>query len=161
MSQADPGHWTLLFKKHKTTVLLMLPPSETIATTKEALLKALQSRGLKDINGDIVPEDPSEIEFGVAMDRNDLEKGWIRLEAEVPELDDSDTPKRGAAKKKAAGGLTLEAADIRNGQSIAFRFRESKGEDAAEGDEMADLGLDDAGWDVVLPSFEDEEEEQD
>ncbi|PYH90040.1 hypothetical protein BO71DRAFT_362232 [Aspergillus ellipticus CBS 707.79] len=153
MSHPDPSNWTLFFKKHKTTVLLMLPGSETIANTKEALFKALQSRDLKYINGDPVPENASEIEFGVPLDRNDLEKGWTRLE--TPEFDDEDAPKRGAGKKR-AGALTLELAEIRNGQPIAFRFRKSKEEDTAE---TVDLELDDSGWDVIIPSLDDEEEE--
>ncbi|OJZ83300.1 hypothetical protein ASPFODRAFT_35841 [Aspergillus luchuensis CBS 106.47] len=157
MSQPDPLSWTLLFKKHKTTVLLMLPPSETIATTKEALLKALKSREIHEINGDSVPEDPSQIEFGVAVDKNDLEKGWTRLEAEVPAFDDDNAPKRGAAKK-GAGTLTLQTAEIKNGQPIAFRFRKSR-EDSEKGEDMIDLELDDPGWDVIVPSFDDEEEE--
>ncbi|PYI01039.1 hypothetical protein BO78DRAFT_354447 [Aspergillus sclerotiicarbonarius CBS 121057] len=160
MSRPDPLSWTLLFKKHKTTVLLMLPPSETIATTKESLLNALQSRGLQEINGDSVPEDPSEIEFGVPVDKNDLEKGWTRLEVEVPGFDNDDAPKRGAAKK-GTGALTLQAAEIRNGQPIAFRFRQPKGdsEESEKGDDMIDLELDDPGWDVIVPSLDDEEED--
>ncbi|RAL00606.1 uncharacterized protein BO80DRAFT_382634 [Aspergillus ibericus CBS 121593] len=160
MSHPDPSSWTLLFKKHKTTVLLMLPPSETIATTKESLLSALQSRGLQEINGDLVPEDPSEIEFGVPVDKNDLEKGWTRLEVEVPAFDNDDAPKRGAAKK-GTGALTLQAAEIRNGQPIAFRFRKPKGdaEETEKEDDMIDLELDDPGWDVIVPSLDDEEED--
>ena len=138
----------------------MLPPSETIATAKESLLNALQSRGLQDINGDIIPEDPSEIEFGIPVDKNDLEKGWTRLEIEGPAFDNEDVPKRGAAKKS-TGAPTLQAAEIRNGQPIAFRFRKPKGEseETGMGDEMIDLELDDPGWDVVVPSLDDEEED--
>ncbi|GKZ34121.1 hypothetical protein AbraIFM66950_004260 [Aspergillus brasiliensis] len=160
MSQPDPLSWTLLFKKHQTTVLLMLPPSETIATAKETLLKALKSREIQEINGDAVPEDPSQIEFGVAVDKNDLEKGWTRLEAEVPAFDDDNAPKRGAAKKS-AGALTLQAAELRNGQPIAFRFRKHKvASEEGLTEEMIDLELDDPGWDVIVPSFDDEEEEE-
>ncbi|PWY73787.1 hypothetical protein BO94DRAFT_524702 [Aspergillus sclerotioniger CBS 115572] len=160
MSLPDPLSWTLLFKKHKTTVLLMLPPSETIATTKESLLSALQSRGLQDINGDIIPEDSSDIELGVPVDKNDLEKGWTRLEVEVSAFDNDDAPKRGAAKK-GTGALTLQGAEIRNGQPIAFRFRKARGEseETEKGDEMIDLELDDPGWDVIVPSLDDEEED--
>ncbi|KAL4873285.1 hypothetical protein BDV12DRAFT_99822 [Aspergillus spectabilis] len=148
-SQADPLSWTLLFKKHRTTVLLMVPPSETIRNTKTALLKALQGRSLKEINGDPVPEDPLEIEFGVAVDKNDLEKGWTSLEG--LQLEDDEPGKRGAGKKTAS--LSLKAVDISNGQSIAFRFRSA-------GADPADLDLEDPGWDVVVPSLDDEEEEE-
>ncbi|KAL4962304.1 uncharacterized protein BDV14DRAFT_178750 [Aspergillus stella-maris] len=143
MAQQDPLSWTLLFKKHRTTVLLVLPPSETIANTKSALLKALQARGLRDINGDTVPGDSSELELGVAVDKNDLEKGWTSIEA--PQLEHEDAPKRG----KKAANISLKAADIVGGQSIAFRFRKPG---------SADLDLENPGWDVVLPSLDDEEE---
>ncbi|PLB45635.1 hypothetical protein P170DRAFT_389658 [Aspergillus steynii IBT 23096] len=155
MSQVDPLSWTLLFKKHKTTVLLVLPPSESIASVKATLLKALQSRKLEDINGDPVPEDPSDIEFGVAVDKNDLEKGWTKLESDMSEFDDGETPRRGAGKK-AASSLTLQSAKLRNGQSIAFRFQKPK-ENGGADDDIA-LELEDPGWDVVLPSLDEEEE---
>ncbi|KAK1148918.1 hypothetical protein N8T08_007593 [Aspergillus melleus] len=155
MSQVDPLSWTLLFKKHKTTVLLTLPPSESITTVKATLLKALQSRDLKEINGAPVPEDSSEIELGVAVDKNDLEKGWTRLEPDMSEFDDDEAPRRGAGKT--ASSLTLQSAELWNGQSIAFRFQKPK-ENGGAGDDIA-LGLEDPGWDVVLPSLDEEEEE--
>ncbi|RAL07528.1 uncharacterized protein BO97DRAFT_408978 [Aspergillus homomorphus CBS 101889] len=159
MSQPDPLSWTLLFKKHRTTVLLMLPPSETVAAAKNALLRSLQARGLTDINGDVIPVNASDIELGIPVDRNDLEKGWTRLEADDPDFNVADAPKRGAGKK-AAGSLTLLAADLKNGQSIAFRFQKSTGEESEKNEELADQDLEDPGWDVVLPAFEDEEEDQ-
>ncbi|KAF7119243.1 hypothetical protein CNMCM5793_008991 [Aspergillus hiratsukae] len=154
MSQVDPLSLTLLFKKHKTTVLLMLPPHETITTAQEMLLKALQSRGIKEINGDSVPQDFSEIEFGVAVDKNDLEKGWSKLESAMPELENGGTSKRGAGKR-----TSLKAADIRNGQVIAFRFRKSPEQPERHGDLDIDAELEDPGWDVVVPSLDDEEGE--
>ncbi|EAW23983.1 uncharacterized protein NFIA_035510 [Aspergillus fischeri NRRL 181] len=152
MSQVDPLSLTLLFKKHKTTVLLMLPPHETITTAQEMLLKALQSRGIKEINGDPVPEEFSDIEFGVTVDKNDLEKGWSKLEIAMPELENSGTSKRGAGKQ-----TSLKAADIRNGQVIAFRFRKPREQSEKDGDLDIDLELEDPGWDVVVPSLDDEE----
>jgi len=125
----------------------MLPPSETIPSTKSALLKALQARGLKDINGDPVPEDPAEIELGVAVDKNDLEKGWTSLEP--LEFEDDEAPKRGAKK---ATSQSLKAAELYNGQAVAFRFRKPGKEGST------DLDLEDLGWDVVVPSLDDEEE---
>jgi hypothetical protein len=150
----DPLSLTLLFKKHKTTVLLMLPPHETITTAQEMLLKALQSRGIKEINGDSVPQDFPEIEFGVAVDMNDLEKGWSKLEIAMPELENGGTSKRGAGKR-----TSLKAADIRNGQVIAFRFRKPREQPETHGDLDIDAELEDPGWDVVVPSLDDEEGE--
>ncbi|KAL4981769.1 hypothetical protein BDW68DRAFT_183173 [Aspergillus falconensis] len=149
-SQPDPLSWTLLFKKHKTTVLLLLPPSQTIEATKTNLLDALRARGLKEINGDQVPEDTTAIEFGVAVDKNDLEKGWTSLEA--PKIEADDASKRGPEK---AASLSLKAAELNNGQPIAFRFRKTG---VAGSDNATDLDLEDPGWDVIIPSFDDEEE---
>lgn len=133
----------------------MLPPSETITSTKEELLKALQSRGLKEINGDPVPDDPSEIEFGVPVDKNELDKGWTQLDVEAPELVEDDAKKR----KKNGGSVTLQGADIKDGQSIAFRFRKLPEADAAKDQVDLDLELEDPGWDVIAPSLDDEEPE--
>ena len=158
-SKPDPLSWTLLFKKHKITVLLMLPPQETIINTKAALLQTLQARGVTEINGDQLPEDASNIEFGVAVDRNDLEKGWTRLEAETHEFADTEIPRKNAGKKS-SDSTGLQGADLRNGQSVAFRFRKN-GEEAVkkDGEELdIDLDAEDPGWDVVVPKFDDEEE---
>lgn len=158
-SKPDPLSWTLLFKKHKTTVLLMLPPQESISNAKTALLKALQARGVTEINGDRVPEDESSIEFGVAVDRNDPEKGWTRLETGAPEATDPETTETDKAEKSSSA-ISLQAADLRNGQSIAFRFQKH-GEETAknDGEELnADSSIEDQGWDVIVPKFDDEEE---
>ncbi|KAE8146435.1 hypothetical protein BDV25DRAFT_50761 [Aspergillus avenaceus] len=154
MVQPDPSSWTLSFKKHKTTVLLMLPPSEPITTAQARLLEALRSRGLTDINGDPVPEDSSDIELGVAIDKSDLAKGWIKLELQAPQFED-EAPRRGAGKK-AAAPLSLQAAELKNGQAVAFRFRKESPE-AQSTDELIDAELEDPGWDVVLPTLEEEE----
>ncbi|KAF3399189.1 hypothetical protein DPV78_006590 [Talaromyces pinophilus] len=152
----DPLSWTVRFKKHKTTVLLMLPAQESIQSTKEKLHSALKARGLTQINGDPIPEDPSEIEFGTPIDRNELEKGWIRLNVPVEENGDNATRKSGAGRpKKSSLTDSLQAADIRDGQAIAFRFRKTA--DREDGDEDADF--EDPGWDVLVPSLDDEEPE--
>jgi hypothetical protein len=84
------------------------------------------------------------------VDRSDLEKGWRLLQAEG-----GDITKTTAGKRASSG--TLLAAGLDNGHLVAFRFRnpgEVQGSD--EVDEQGDLN--DPGWDVVIPSFEDEEE---
>lgn len=139
----------------------MLLPQETITNTKTALLNALKARGLSEINGDALPEDASDIEFGVAVDKNDLEKGWTRLEVEGPDFTEEEALKKNAGKK-VNGTISLQAADLRNGQSIAFRFKKHSDGDKAvkkDGEDIdIDLDLEDPGWDVVVPKFDDEEE---
>lgn len=132
-----------------------MPPSqESIASTKNALLNALKARGLTEINGDPLPEEPLDIEFGVAVDKNDLEKGWTQLEADAPGLGDAEEAPRRNAGKKSNGSMSLEAANLRNGQSLAFRFKKRGGGDSVD----IDQELEDPGWDVVVPKFDDEEE---
>ncbi|KAL1962065.1 hypothetical protein VTN77DRAFT_651 [Rasamsonia byssochlamydoides] len=151
MSKPDPLSWTLRFKKHKTTVLLMVPGHESIASVKEKLLHALKSRGIKEINGDPVPDDPSEIEFGVPVDRNELEKGWTRLDVELA------NGEKASGRAKNGTKTSLQSADIRNGQPIAFRFR--KASDENQDKDVLELELEDPGWDVVVPTLDDEEPE--
>lgn len=132
----------------------MLPAQESIQSTKEKLHSALKARGLTEINGDLIPEDPSELEFGTPIDRNELEKGWARLDVPAKENSDSATKKSGAGRpKKSSLTDSLQAADIRDGQAIAFRFRKvAHGEDE-------DSDFEDPGWDVLVPSLDDDEPE--
>ncbi|KAJ5551542.1 hypothetical protein N7535_000514 [Penicillium sp. DV-2018c] len=139
--QNDSRALTLLFKKHKTTVFLMLQPHVSLETTKEKLLEGLRARGLNDINGDPLPDDSFDIEFGEPVDKSDYEKGWRLLQAETQGLEDEGSLKKNKGKS-ANESITLLEAGIENGHSIAFRFRKPNEEDP--------------GWDVIMPSFEDE-----
>lgn len=139
----------------------MLPAQETIANTKTALLSALKARNLTEINGDPLPDEASNIELGVAVDKNDFEKGWTLLEADAPgpELENDETSKTSGGKKS-GGAMSLQSADLRNGQSIAFRFKKP-GQEPVKGDGEdidIDLSAEDPGWDIVIPKFDDEEE---
>jgi hypothetical protein len=156
-SKSDPLSWTLRFKKHKTTVLLVLPSTESIQSTKGKLLAAVKARGVKEINGDPVPDDPSEIEFGVPVDRNELEKGWTRLDTEGSEFISGDAPHASSARRKHKPNITLRSADIKDGQPIAFRFRNSVEMD--ENRDELELELEDPGWDVIIPTLDDDEPE--
>lgn len=149
----------------------MLPPYESIATAKERLLEALRARGLKEINGDPVCDDASDIEIGVPVDKNDLGKGWTRLDADAPVFGGEEGPPNktrpsGSTGKKdaqrgAAASVSLRAADLRNGQAIAFRFRKQGGEHEGGQPDLNDIEheFEDPGWDVIVPSLDDEEEE--
>lgn len=134
----------------------MLPAQDSIQSTKEKLHSALKARGLTQINGDPIPEDPSQIEFGTPIDRNELEKGWIRLDLPIEENGDGATKQAGVGRpKKSSLTDSLQAVDIRDGQAIAFRFRKTvDGEDGGE-----DADLEDPGWNVLIPSLDDEEPE--
>lgn len=142
-AKLDSRATTVLFKKHKTTVLLSLQPHEPLTAVKEKLLEAFKSRNMIEINGEPLPSDSALIEFGVPVDRSDLEKGWNLLQSAGGE------ESKATAGKRASSGTVL-AAGLDNGHLVAFRFRKA-------GDEV-DAGLNDPGWDVVTPSFDDEEE---
>ncbi|KAK2757030.1 hypothetical protein FQN54_004999 [Arachnomyces sp. PD_36] len=145
--------WTLLFKKNKVTILLLLSPSQTIASVKETLLKALKSREITEIAGEPVPESAAGIELGVPIDRNDLERGWQKLEVPAQGVKDGDK-KRVAGGKDSILNTTLNGAHIKDAQSLAFRFREVTGDDKE--DELEQQS-DDPGWDVLIPTYDDEE----
>jgi hypothetical protein len=130
----------------------MLGSHESIGSTKAKLLQSLQDRGIKEINGDVLPEDPSEIEFGVPVDRNELEKGWILLDIDAGDDANGASSKKDPRRSK-SGKNSLQSADIRDGQPIAFRFRKTDQEDDQE--ELSE----DSGWDVVVPTLDDEEPE--
>lgn len=148
-AKPDSRSCTLLFKKHKTTILLSLQSHESITSAKEKLLQALKSRQMREINGDIIPDDPAAIELGVPMDRSDLDKGWMSLTMDIPGQENSA---KSSGQKKLSD--TLQAAGLQDGYSVAFRFRKS-----GAGDEVdMDTDLNDPGWDVIIPSFDEEEE---
>lgn len=144
---------TLLFKKNKITILLSLQPHEQLDAVKQKVLQALKERDVREINGDAVPDEPTEIEFGVPIDRSDLDKGWTRLKPITAKNDN------GKKSGKALADTILDS-DLGNGNWVAFRFRKAGPAEEIEQEETAmSLDLDDPGWDVVIPSFDDEEEE--
>lgn len=103
-----------------------------------------------EINGEPIPSDSALIDFGVPVDRSDLEKGWKLLQT-----DGGDTSKSTAGKRASSG--TVLAAGLDNGHLVAFRFRKP-GDVPANDEDDADIYSNDPGWDVVIPTFDDEEE---
>lgn len=147
--------WTLLFKKHNVTILLLVSSVQTIASVKETLLHALKARKITEINGEPVPDSTSKIELGVPIDRSDLSEGWKKLEVPAQGTKDGDK-KRVVGGKKSVLNLTVQGADIKDSQALAFRFRDAA-EDDKEKDEL-EVQLDDPGWDVIVPEYDSDEE---
>lgn len=102
-----------------------------------------------EINAETVPSDPTHVELGVLVDRSDVEKGWTPLSPRS-----GNATKAGGGKKASQDTLLLAGLD--NGHLVAFRFRDPSDASEAGG---ADTDSQDPGWDVVIPSFDDEEEE--
>ncbi|EFQ99701.1 hypothetical protein MGYG_02715 [Nannizzia gypsea CBS 118893] len=145
---AEPK-WTLRFKNHNITVLLLVSPAEPFDSIKATLLKALQIRGIKEINGKPVPDDAAGIELGAPLERNNLEKGWQPLAISDGKTDD------GAGKgKSSVFNSSPQGADLRDAQAVAFRFRTPM----EDGD--LEMDLDDPGWDVLIPSYDDADEDE-
>jgi hypothetical protein len=134
--------------------LLLVSPTQSFASIKETLLKALNVRSIKEINNESVPDDPSEIEFGVPIDRNNLKKGWEKLK--IPAQDGTERKTAtGRERKNLSAGP--QGADLRDFQAVAFRFRKVGDAEASKTD--LDIDLDDPGWNVLIPKYEDEDSE--
>jgi hypothetical protein len=174
------GHITLLFKHHKSTVLLSVSPTQPFSEIKTLLLAVLKSRSIDSSQGPsssigLLPSDPDELEFGVLIDKKDPGKGWTSLTQPVSNGDLKGKKKSTGAveRSKLSAGTTSgvanspESAGLVDGSFVAYRIRsspsskkqppsEDKDEDEEDGDVEAQ---DDPKWDVILPTFEDDEPE--
>ena len=157
----SPVSVTLLLKNSKSTTLLSVQPTSTFDDIKALLLAALKCR---NVSG--TPESPAALELGVLADRRDTSKGWVTLHQRVQELATGKHAKKAASGKKIAQNDSVEGAGLVDGSWVAWRVRSREGkvenvQTDEDGDEMA-VDFDDEedpGWDVVIPSYEDEEEE--
>jgi len=154
MSEAKPTPqtWTLRFKKHKITSLLFVDPTQSFDSVKQLLLDSLKQRGLKDINGDPIPDSVEEVELGVPIDKNNLKKGWVRLEIPEQEVTDAKGKKRMIGGKKSVLNASPLGADLKDGYALAYRFRKPTSEGMED-----EMEMDDSGWDVLIASYDDEE----
>lgn len=93
------------------------------------------------------------------VDRNDYSKGWVDLLIPEAEDDEDDEgggggktikPEDGKVKKGSVLNESPLGAGLRDGDVLAFRFRE---EGEGEGEKTEE-------WDVVIPSYEDEDAEE-
>jgi len=120
--------------------LLLVPQSQPFTTIKLHLLEAIKATGINDINGSPIPSDPEAIVFGLPIDKNDINKGWVPLK--IPELEDGDTKGKGIKKGTVLNESPL-GAGLKDGALLAFKFREGDDEE-------------DDKWDVIIPSYDDE-----
>ncbi|KAG7007005.1 hypothetical protein G7Y79_00012g033410 [Physcia stellaris] len=150
---------TLRFKSHRTTILLLVTPTDPFTTIKSALLSSLRATGLQSLplqdRSAPIPNSPDDVILGVPVDRNDYSKGWVDLlipEADHDENGDEDGGGGGGGKVKKGSVLNESplGAGLRDGDVIAFRFR---GEGEREGEKTEE-------WDVVIPSYEEEDAEE-
>lgn len=142
---------------------------------KQDLLAALSSRNVKEIASMPVPsaEEIDRVEFGLAVDRKDYKKGFRLLrEKDLLGVDDEDLAggRRGKGKAGRKTGSvvnnTVAGAGLKEGDVIAFRFKtveevekQQMKEDGEDEDMLDGLDAEDEGsWNVVFPSYDEDEE---
>ena len=161
----SPDMITLLFKCHKSTVALSVLPTKPFAEIKPLLLGALHSRNIKTLpNSDMpLPEDPEVLEFGVLADKKDASKGFVPMEIKEQEVNGPSGTKKRVGGKNSIINQSPHGAGLSDGAWVAFRAKpERKALQVQDDDDMEgtpDIDIEeDPGFDVVLPSFEDEAE---
>lgn len=150
MPDPDPQKWTLRFKQHKTTILLFVDQAQSFTSIKKDLLGAIAKTGRTELNGHPLPTDPEDVILGVPVERNDPSRGWMRLDIPETEVKVNGASKRVGGKKSVLNSSPL-GAGLRDGAMLAFRFQEGGAgvdEDGLDGEEE--------GWDVLIPSYEEE-----
>ncbi|KIX07886.1 uncharacterized protein Z518_02540 [Rhinocladiella mackenziei CBS 650.93] len=156
---------TLLFKCHKSTTVLSVLPTKPFSEIKALLVAALQSRNIKTLPNSTIPlpDDPDDFEFGVLVDKKDSSKGWISIEIKEQELAGPKRTKRKVGGPKNVLNENPETAGLTDGTWVAYRIKPlqkaPREEDEGPEEGTPDVEIDeDPGWDVVLPSFDDEAE---
>ena len=149
--EIGPRLWTLRFKQHKTTVLLFVEPSQSFTSIKSDLLEALRQRRNTELNGAPLPSDPEDVIFGVPVDMNNPNKGWVGLDIPAVDMEDDAKGKKKVGGKRSVLNASPLGAGLKDGAILAFKFRSE--------DVMMDedgLDLDDSNWDVVIPSYDED-----
>ncbi|KAL8952804.1 MAG: hypothetical protein Q9222_001308 [Ikaeria aurantiellina] len=149
IDKPTPQHFALRFKQHKITILLFVKPHDPLTSVKEKLLAAIKDRNISQIDGQPLPSDPQDIVFGVPIDKNDPSQGWVGLD--IPDLDDDERKKGG--KKPGVLNATPIGAGLKDGSLLAFKF-------ITEGSGGVDVDMNDNDFDVIMPTFDDEEGSQ-
>lgn len=125
---------------------------------------------------------PEDIDFGIPIDKRDTSKGWKRIGQSTGADGDSGDGSRNQSGRKGKGrvtdkddvtGDTPEQLGLGDGSIVAYRFRrqrkgEARTEEESDGDEEngdedgmeVDVEGDKGEWDVVMPTFEEDEEER-
>lgn len=164
-TQPTPRTWTLRFKHHRTTILLEVDPFQPLSEVRADLLDALnETNPSGELNGKKIPKNPDDIQLGRAVDRNNLNLGYVT----IGKGDESAEPSGKGKGKSAAGGGSKsdagkikdcpEGSGIKKSDVVAFKFK-SADEDVEEDGEGVEK------WDVKVPTMEetygDEDAQQD
>ena len=125
--------WTLRFKRHKTTTLLLVQATQSFPSIKEDLLTAIKATGRADIDGTTLPSDADDIIFGVPVDKNDPGQGWVELEMQLENGGNKNGKSNSVFNENPMG------AGLKDGSLLTFKF------DPAE------------EWDAIMPSYDEDE----
>lgn len=155
-----PEHLTLLLKHGKSTTVLSVLPSQTLTEVKAILLTALQIRNIATLpnSDEPLPTDPKDLELAVLVDRRDPARGWVSVEDGVS-LAASKSNKKKSTTKTPGQINVVGDLELRDGAWIAYRLKMP--DDGIIADEMDDdiKMREDQGWNVTIPSYDDEEED--
>lgn len=126
---------------------------QSFTSIKAELLEAIKATGIHEISGYKLPENADDIVLGVPVDKNDLSYGWVDLE--IPEREDDvvNGSKSKGVKKNSVLNSSPQGAGLKDGAILAFRF-------TTDGDQD-ESNIDGSDWDVIMPSYDDEDESQD
>lgn len=167
----NPQTYTLRLKSHRTTLLLHTDPLQTLLSLKREILRALsQSHPEGHLNGAQIPKNAEDILLAKPVDPHDLAAGWLSLEtSENGDLFEEGGNSKGkgkaavnGTKKKGSGREgTVQAAGLRDGEVVAFKFRSTEAAAHVEDDEddegiaeLEGVGAREEKWDVVVPSLD-------
>lgn len=152
VTQPTPSHLTLLLKHARSTTVLSAVPDTPLSTLKQQLLQVLSARNISHLPGTLtpLPSSPSDLELGVLIDKHEPQKGWVSTES-MSALASSKN-----SKKKVKGAVeTVGDLELKDGGWIAYRIR---GPPIGGDDEDEEIeAVEDPGWNVEIPSFDDEE----
>lgn len=147
-----PAHLTLLLKHGRSTTVLSALPDSPLSTLKQQLLQVLSSRNITHLPGTPtpLPTAPEDLELGILIDKHEPHKGWVSTES-LSSLNISKS-----SKKKTKGVVeTVGDLELKDGGWIAYRIR---GPPIGGDDEDEEIeAVEDPGWNVEIPSFDDEE----
>ncbi|KAF8419916.1 hypothetical protein EV426DRAFT_710950 [Tirmania nivea] len=149
-----PSHHTLLFKSHRTTVLLSALPSTPLTDLTHLLFTALTGSSPHHITSPL-PATPQALVLGLPRNPSDWSRGWYPIGegsgagVEGAAADAEDGPgdagarMRTTAKGRKAQEWTVEKAGLKDGSVVAYYVRTEGGEEGFRVDVPVEEGDDD------------------
>jgi len=164
LSLPTPQHLTLLFKHGKSSTVLSVLPSQSLTEVKATLLEVLQSRDITHFPGtsEALPSQPTDLELGILADRRDPGKGFVFAEDRSTLTQSTTSAKKKSTAKKEGPIETFADLDLKDGAWVAYRLKADALDLVDEEAEDMDVepGVNaDPGWNVIIPSYEDEEQD--